>query len=324
MVKISLFRQSHRRVPHRTSAKTPYCRQFHPGRSLQKSLSCRSCRGAWAHNLWEEWILSEDKTPQLAETQGMIALALSTRKKFRTSGSGMGRAMSRRDTWESQNEETKSTRSTTHHRWHEWVMRECRHLSRLGTVSSKLWKKKLIQKHFHPKTLSSQTIFIQLTNPKNPKPWKPSKPSEPSKPCKPLEPPSWTPEHLNARLSTLNRPSGEALPAFGRRRLHTNTDYVDCTTCDFLVDETVIGWKCHWMKMSLDEKFIRWSCCWMKVSWLKVSLDESVEIGWKCFGWKCHWMKSCLDESAFHHLSHVVWFTWSDARNVHENVSCEH
>ena len=49
--------------------------------------------------------------------------------------------------------------------------------------------------------------------------------------------------------------------------------------------------------MSLDEKFIGWISCWMKLSWLKVSLDESVKIGWKCFGWKCHWMKSCLDES---------------------------
>ena len=35
----------------------------------------------------------------------------------------------------------------------------------------------------------------------------------------------------------------------------------------------------------------------MKVCWMKVSLDESVNIGWKCFGWKCHWMKPFLDES---------------------------
>ena len=68
-------------------------------------------------------------------------------------------------------------------------------------------------------------------------------------------------------------------------RLHRNTDYIDCTTCDFL-DETVIGWKCHWMKVSLDEKFIGW-----RSSWMKVSLDENV------FGWKCHWMKTFLDES---------------------------
>ena len=32
---------------------------------------------------------------------------------------------------------------------------------RLGTLSSKLQKKKLIQKHFHPKTFSSKNTFIQ-------------------------------------------------------------------------------------------------------------------------------------------------------------------
>ena len=52
-MKIALFRFSHRRVPHRTSTKAPYpCRRIHPGRSLCKSLSSRSCRGAWAHGLY--------------------------------------------------------------------------------------------------------------------------------------------------------------------------------------------------------------------------------------------------------------------------------
>ena len=59
--------------------KAPYlCRRIHPGRSLQKSLRSGSRQGAWAHNLWEECILTGGRTPQLAETQGMFALALST------------------------------------------------------------------------------------------------------------------------------------------------------------------------------------------------------------------------------------------------------
>ena len=94
----------------------------------------------------------------------------------------------------------------------------------------------------------------------------------------------------------ISRVCVKASPAFGRRRFHTNTDYIDCTTCDVL-DETVVGWKCHWMKILLDEKFIGWNCCSMKVFWMKVSLDESVKIGWKCFGRKCHWMNPFLDES---------------------------
>ena len=64
------------------------------------------------------------------------------------------------------------------------------------------------------------------------------------------------------------------------------------------LDENVIGWEIHWMKLLLDESVlvesvkIGWKCQnWMKVFWMKVSLDEIV------FGWKCHWMKSCLDES---------------------------
>ena len=39
----------------------------------------------------------------------------------------------------------------------------CLHIVRLGTLSSKLQKKKLIQKHFHPKTLSSKNTFVQNT-----------------------------------------------------------------------------------------------------------------------------------------------------------------
>ena len=43
-----------------------------------------SSQGAWTHNLWEECKSPGGKTPQLAETQGMIALALSTWKEFRS------------------------------------------------------------------------------------------------------------------------------------------------------------------------------------------------------------------------------------------------
>ena len=57
--------------------------------------------------------------------------------------------------------------------------------------------------------------------------------------------------------------------------------------------ETVIGWKCHWMKVSLDEKFIGWKCFGWKCQWMKTLLDESV-IGWKRF-----WMKVSLDENVF-------------------------
>ena len=67
VVKIALFRWSHRRVPHRTSTKAPYlCRRTHPGRSLQKSLSSRSCRGGLAHNLWEGCVSQLDTTPHCA------------------------------------------------------------------------------------------------------------------------------------------------------------------------------------------------------------------------------------------------------------------
>ena len=70
VVKIALFRWSHRRVRHHTSTKAPYlCRRTHPGRSLQKSLSGRTRRGAWAHNLWEDGKTPWGKTPHLAEAQ---------------------------------------------------------------------------------------------------------------------------------------------------------------------------------------------------------------------------------------------------------------
>ena len=65
------------------------------------------------------------------------------------------------------------------------------------------------------------------------------------------------------------------------------------------LDETVFGWKCHWMNPFLDEsvgwKCRGWNCLlfWMKWFWTKVFLDESV------FGWKCFWMKVFLDEFFF-------------------------
>ena len=44
----------------------------------------------------------------------------------------------------------------------------------------------------------------------------------------------------------------------------------------FFLDETVIGWKCHWMKSFLDESVIGWNRVWMKVS-----VDE-IDFVWKC------------------------------------------
>ena len=86
VVKRALSRWSHRRVPRHTSTRAPcLCRRIPPGRSCQQSPSSGSRQGAWAHNLWEEWILPEGATPRLAEAQWFIALALSTwKKEFRT------------------------------------------------------------------------------------------------------------------------------------------------------------------------------------------------------------------------------------------------
>ena len=70
VVKIALFRQAHRRVPYRTSTTVPnLCRRIHPGRSLQKSLSSRSCRAAWAYNLWEDYVSPRSNTSHSAGAQ---------------------------------------------------------------------------------------------------------------------------------------------------------------------------------------------------------------------------------------------------------------
>ena len=82
----------------------------------------------------------------------------------------------------------------------------------------------------------------------------------------------------------------KASPAFGRRRLHTNTDYVDCTSMWFsfgwnrVLVENVIGWKCR---------------NWMKVFWMEVSLDESV------IGWNRVWMK----------VYSTTWAMWCDSHS---------
>ena len=44
-------------------------------------------------------------------------------------------------------------------------------------------------------------------------------------------------------------------PAFSQWRFHTNTDYIDCATCDF------------WMKPLLVENVNGWNRFWMKVYW---------------------------------------------------------
>ena len=70
VMKIALFRWSHRRVRHHTSTKAPYlCRRIHPGRSLEKSLSSGSHRGSWAHNLWEDGFSPWSNTPLCAWVQ---------------------------------------------------------------------------------------------------------------------------------------------------------------------------------------------------------------------------------------------------------------
>ena len=82
--------------------------------------------------VWEECILPESKTPQLAEAQGMISLALSTiqegvqvRVQVEVGREEQGAGETH---GESQNEETtRNKRSTAHHGWHEYgVMRAAR------------------------------------------------------------------------------------------------------------------------------------------------------------------------------------------------------
>ena len=102
-------------------------------------------------SMWEECILPDSKTPQLAEAQGIIALALSTRKKeFRSEYNNclgvvhmeegvqirvqveVGREEQGEGETQGkgQSEETDATRSTAHHGWYEYeVTRACRHLS---------------------------------------------------------------------------------------------------------------------------------------------------------------------------------------------------
>ena len=64
VVKIALFWQAHRRVPHRTSTTVQsLCRRIHSGRSLYKSLSSRSCRSRWAHNLLKRLFWPQSHTP---------------------------------------------------------------------------------------------------------------------------------------------------------------------------------------------------------------------------------------------------------------------
>ena len=79
VVKIALFRWSHRRVPRHTSTKAPYpCRQIHPGRSSQKSLSSGSRQGRWAHNLWEDGVSPWGNTPRCGKAQRLFPSALLT------------------------------------------------------------------------------------------------------------------------------------------------------------------------------------------------------------------------------------------------------
>ena len=81
VVKIALCRWSRRWAPRHTSRRAPNLyRRIHPGRSLQKSLSSRSCRGAWAHNLWEDCISPRGNTPHCACVQWFWPSAVTTLK----------------------------------------------------------------------------------------------------------------------------------------------------------------------------------------------------------------------------------------------------
>ena len=82
----------------------------------------------------------------------------------------------------------------------------------------------------------------------------------------------------------MNRVCVKASPAFGWRRFHTNTDYIDCSTCDVL-DETVIGWKCHWMKSCLDESVSGWNRFWMKVYSTLYWERDVLHPMWLCHGY---------------------------------------
>ena len=141
------------------------------------------------------------------------------------------------------------------------------------TLSS---KHDFIQWHFHPNTISSNDTFIQNTISSN----------------------------FDTFIQWISHPM-----TFSSKKNHMWYNQYSPCFCECVAGrKTVIGWKCHWMKMSLDGKFIGWNCCWMKVSWLKChwmkvsKLDESVwdesVIGRTHFWMKVSWMKlsSLLDE----------------------------
>ena len=86
--------------------------------------------------MWEECILPESKTPQLAEAQGTIALALSTcKKEFRSEYKWKWEEKSKvkerhTEKDKARKQATRNKRSTAHHGWHEYGLTlSFRHLS---------------------------------------------------------------------------------------------------------------------------------------------------------------------------------------------------
>ena len=59
------------------------CRRIHPGRSLQKPQSSRSCRAGWAHNVWEGCLSPRSNTPHLAGALWISCSAFSTSWKLK-------------------------------------------------------------------------------------------------------------------------------------------------------------------------------------------------------------------------------------------------
>ena len=119
VVKIALFRWSHRRVPRHTSTRAPYlCRRIPPGISFQKSLSSGSRQRRWAHNLCEGVPLGEVHMEEGVQVRVQVECGREEQGEGETHG-------------EIQNEEaTGNGRSNAHHGWHEDGMtRAYRHLS---------------------------------------------------------------------------------------------------------------------------------------------------------------------------------------------------
>ena len=103
------------------------CNRF--GWTGRKSNEPSVCHKLWSILCGREWILPESKTPQLAETQGMIALALSTWKKGSrqsTSRSWKRRAKCRRDTRRESERRNNEEQTLNCSSWMAWIWGDAR------------------------------------------------------------------------------------------------------------------------------------------------------------------------------------------------------